>query len=311
MKDSPGPFEPVDVLSSLGDSVIATRLDGTVEFWNKAAEQLYGWGAEEAVGQNISDLCVPAPGREVADEIMQALRQVGCWTGGFQVPRKDGSVVRALVTVSGIYRDDELVGIAGVCVNLGSAVRALAERSTDAVFILRLDATVTYASAAVRQLFGWDEHDLLGKSIVPLVHAADRQELAAFLDQVIRVPGPRPPVELRVRTDDGWVWAEVAFSDLLDDPEVREVVCSARRSIGRPLYEAAQERMQQLQTALDSRVLIERAKGYLAANAGIDPDEAFQIIRAHARRTRKQTHEVCRGVLTGELSLHDDKRAGG
>ncbi|MFD7667620.1 ANTAR domain-containing protein [Streptomyces sp. NPDC059788] len=39
----------------------------------------------------------------------------------------------------------------------------------------------------------------------------------------------------------------------------------------------------QLQTALDSRLIIEQAKGGLSARLGISLDEAFQRLRAHAR----------------------------
>lgn len=298
-----GAFEARELLDAMGKAVIATTLDGTVEFWNPAAEQLYGWTAEEALGQHIADLSVPEPTREVAEDIMETLRSGGTWTGGFLVRRKDGTVFPALITDSGVYRDGELIGIVGVSINIGRTVRPLVERSTDAALMLHSDATVTYASAAVRPLFGWDEQALLGTSIVPLVHAEDRQALAGFLDRVVKVPGAHPPVELRVRTEDGWTWAEMALTNLLDDPDVRGVVCNIRRSIRREAYEAAKERAQQLQTALDSRVLIEQAKGYLAATKDIDPDKAFELIRAHARRHRMRTHDVCRALLTGTLDL--------
>jgi PAS domain S-box-containing protein len=300
------PFEPRELLDSLGKAVIATDLDGTVEFWNRAAEQLYGWTAEDALGQKIADLCVPEPSRQVADDIMEAIRTGGSWSGGFLVRRKDGTVFPALVTDSGIYRDGKLVGIVGISINVGRTVRPLVERSTDAALMLRSDATVTYASAAVRQLFGWDDEALLGTSIVPLIHSEDRETLASFLARVVQVPGPHPPVELRVRVDDEWAWAEAALTNLLDDPDVRGVVCNLRRSVRREAYEAARDRAQQLQTALDSRVLIEQAKGFLAAQESIDPDVAFELIRDHARRNRVRTHDICREVLTGRLVLKPD-----
>ena len=38
------------------DAIIVRKLDGTITFWSKGAEKLYGWTKEEAVGQNINDL---------------------------------------------------------------------------------------------------------------------------------------------------------------------------------------------------------------------------------------------------------------
>lgn len=293
-------FGAAELLDSLGKAVIATTLDGTVQFWNQAAERLYGWTAEEALGENIGNLCVPDLAKDVAEQIMESVRGGGTWSGGFLVRRKDGTMFPALVTDSGIRRDGQLVGIVGISINIGRTVTPLLERSTDAALMLRSDAIVTYASPAVRELFGWDEDALLGSSIVPLIHDDDRRDLAGFLERVVTVPGTHPPVELRVRTGEDWVWAEAALTNLLDDPEVRGVVCNLRPNIRRQALEAAEERARQLQTALDSRVVIEQAKGYLACSEGITPDEAFTRIRDYARRNRLRTHEVCRAVMAGD-----------
>ena len=59
----------------------------------------------------------------------------------------------------------------------------------------------------------------------------------------------------------------------------------------------SQRTTEQLQTALDSRVVIEQAKGVLAERLGISPDEAFQRIRASARRRSTKLAEVCRRVI--------------
>lgn len=296
-------FGATELLHALGKAVIATRLDGTVGFWNQAAERLYGWTAEEALGRHIRELAVPDVGQDVAEDIMTAIRAGGSWSGGVLVRRKDGTMFPALVTDSGIYRNGELIGIVGISINIGRTVLPLLERSTDAALLLRSDAVVTYASPAVRELFGWDDEALLGSSIVPLIHPDDRQDLAGFLQRVVSVPGAHPPVELRVKNSDDYIWTEAALTNLLDDPEVRGVVCNLRPSIRRKAFEAAEERARQLQTALDSRVVIEQAKGFLAAAEAITPDEAFAVIRAHARRNRLRTHDVCRAVLAGERLL--------
>lgn len=294
-------FGAEELLGALGQAVIATTLDGTVEFWSHTAEQLYGWTAEEALGKNIRDLCVPELALEIAEDIMESVVNGASWTGGFPVRCKDGSMFPALVTDSGIYREGRLVGLVGVSTNIGSMAKPFLERSTDAALMLRSDAVITYASSAVRQLFGWDDDALLGESIVPLIHPEDRQLLASLLDETVSVPGAHAPVELRVlKPADEYAWAEVALTNLLDDPVVRGVVCNLRLSARREALEIAEERAQQLQTALDSRVVIEQAKGYLIATEGVDPDEAFQLIRDHARRYRLRTHDVCRSILAGE-----------
>ena len=53
---------------------------------------------------------------------------------------------------------------------------------------------------------------------------------------------------------------------------------------------------EQLQSALNSRVTIEQAKGVLAAYGGIDMDEAFQALRQHARNQNLRLSDLARDV---------------
>jgi PAS domain S-box-containing protein len=293
-------IEPAEQLAAIGQAVITTDVQGVVVYWNRAAQDLYGWTPDEAIGRNIALLTVPEMAQEVAADIMAALRDGIPWSGGFPVRRKDGRRFPALVTDAGIYRDGTLVGIIGVSTNLGTALRPLLERSTDAALVMRSDAVVTYASPAVRQLFGWREEEIIGQSIVPLLHPDDRHALGRFVQKILAEPGAHPPLELRVRRDDGWAWAEAALTNLLDDPVVRGVVCNLRLSPRRTAHEEAENRAQQLQTALDSRVIIQQAKGYLAGRDGISPEAAFERLRHHARARHLAIRDVARGVIEGD-----------
>lgn len=60
---------------------------------------------------------------------------------------------------------------------------------------------------------------------------------------------------------------------------------------------------EQLQTALDNRVLIEQAKGVLMASAGIDVDHAFRLMREYSRRNNDAVKDVARQVVDRTLSV--------
>nr|WP_272881695.1 PAS domain-containing sensor histidine kinase [Fundidesulfovibrio soli] len=47
------------IVDSTGDAVTGHTLDGIVTYWNKGAEELYGYTASETVGRNLADLIVP------------------------------------------------------------------------------------------------------------------------------------------------------------------------------------------------------------------------------------------------------------
>ncbi|HEU4514899.1 MAG TPA: PAS domain-containing protein [Nocardioidaceae bacterium] len=295
-------FSPAEILDALGQAVIVTDLEGRIVYWNDAAEELFLWSAQEAIGQNTGELTVPPTARAVGEEIMEALRAGHSWSGGFPLCRKDGTQFPALVTDSGIYRDGELVGLVGITTNLGSAIRPLLERSTDAAIVLRSDAVVAYASPAVTQLFGWED-SIVGTSVVDLLHPDERPALAAFMEQVVRNPGAHPALDLRVLTEQGWVWCEAALTNLLDDPVVRGLVCNLRLNTHRQAYESAERQVEQLNTALRSRVLIEQAKGFLAAKYDLEPDQAFEHLRRYSRSHHVSIHEVARRVVGRDLDL--------
>jgi GAF domain-containing protein len=58
---------------------------------------------------------------------------------------------------------------------------------------------------------------------------------------------------------------------------------------------------EQLQSALNSRILLEQAKGVLSERAGVSVDEAFALMRRHARRNRQQLRLVAGGVIDGAI----------
>jgi AmiR/NasT family two-component response regulator len=57
------------------------------------------------------------------------------------------------------------------------------------------------------------------------------------------------------------------------------------------------ERVNQLQTALDSRVVIEQAKGMLAAWHELPLERAFEVLRRGARSHQMRIHELARRVV--------------
>ncbi len=103
------------LLDQVGQAVIATDADGTVTYWNKRAEELYGYKAEEAIGGDIFELTVPdtQESQRQAEEIMETLTEGDSWEGEFTVQRKDGSTFPAFVSDAPIVEEGKLVGVIG------------------------------------------------------------------------------------------------------------------------------------------------------------------------------------------------------
>lgn len=79
------------LLDKAHDAIIVRDMQSRVTYWNRSAERIYGWTAEEAVGQRIDALL--HNDAAVFDEAMQSLIENGEWTGELRKLRKDGTVV--------------------------------------------------------------------------------------------------------------------------------------------------------------------------------------------------------------------------
>src|SRR5262245_54741226 len=82
--------EQARLLDLAHDSIVACDMDGLITYWNRGAEELYGWKREEAVGQvarKLLQTVLPMPLRE----IMPILRDTGFWAGEILHTRRDGA----------------------------------------------------------------------------------------------------------------------------------------------------------------------------------------------------------------------------
>jgi len=103
------------ILQSVPHSVIVTAPDGTITYWNRGAEALFGWSAGEVLGQNILPTVIPSEAAVVGADIMAQLRAGATWSGEFPLRRRDGTPFDGWVTDAPIAGPDgTLLGIVGI-----------------------------------------------------------------------------------------------------------------------------------------------------------------------------------------------------
>jgi PAS domain S-box-containing protein len=94
------------IVESSDDAIISEDLSGSIASWNRAAESIFGYTAEEVVGKPISMLTPTERAREEAEMI------AFIWSGGRVKPcetirkRRDGSQIQVALTVSPIHNVD-------------------------------------------------------------------------------------------------------------------------------------------------------------------------------------------------------------
>lgn len=134
--------------------------------------------------------------------------------------------------------------------------------------------------------------------------------VALGVDGVLSVP-----VHAADRRLLGTVWVAFSEPQWIEDRALRSASAAATIALRhltthRELVARRQE-VGQLEHALQSRIVIEQAKGFLAAREGLSVDKTFNLLRAVARSGQRRVHDVAREVLQeGGLPQADAARDG-
>ena len=84
--------EQAALLDQAQDAIMVRDLDHTVLFWNKGAEHIYGWTAEEAIGRNVRDLILRQPSEQF-ETARKTVIEKGEWIGEMHQTRRDGAAI--------------------------------------------------------------------------------------------------------------------------------------------------------------------------------------------------------------------------
>ena len=184
------------IAASSHDAIFSRDLEGMITSWNAAAEALYGYAAEEAIGRNGTILLPPGHEGETKELIKRMLR--GDRGFGFETQhlRKDGSLVDVALTLSPV-RDaaGEITGITIIAHDVSERVRAERElreseekfaaafqASPDLMTITRLsDGMLLEVNEGFTRLLGYEREEVIGKTTSELAIWADPQARAAFV----------------------------------------------------------------------------------------------------------------------------------
>jgi PAS domain S-box-containing protein len=184
------------IVESSDDAIISKDLDGIIRSWNRGAERIFGYTAEEIVGKPISTLAAPDRVDEFPD-ILDRLRR-GERVDHYETKRqtKDGRILTVSLTVSPI-RDSSgtIIGASKVARDITGQQRisefqarlaAVVESSDDAIISKDLDGIIRSWNGGAERIFGYTADEIVGKHISTLA-APDRvDEIPDILDRLRR-----------------------------------------------------------------------------------------------------------------------------
>lgn len=211
----------VAVVASSDDAIVTKDLNGIVQSWNRSAERIFGYTADEIVGKPITALFPP----DRIDEEAQILARLqrGERVAHFETVRvrKDGTPVAVSVTISPI-RDagGNLVGASKVArditetVELEARFKAIIESSDDAIISKDLNGIVQSWNDAAERMFGYTAEEMVGKSITTLFPPDRLDEEPKILDQLRRGQRVDHFETIRVRKDGRQLDVSVTISPI-------------------------------------------------------------------------------------------------
>ena len=96
--------QQASLLNLTHDTIFVRDMSDVITYWNRGAQEMYGWTAEQAIGKRAHDIlqtAFPAPVEEIRAELLRS----GRWDGELEKTRSDGTRV-AVASRWSLRRDD-------------------------------------------------------------------------------------------------------------------------------------------------------------------------------------------------------------
>lgn len=154
------------------DAIYVRHLNQYITYWNKGAERLYGWTAEEAIGRRAIELLYDGETPQW-QEMHRTVLTTGEWSGELHQLNKQGQEVIVMARRN-LLRDEQNRPIAVLTINTditerkqaGERIREQAElldKARDAICVQNLEGIITFWNKSAGELYGWNAADALGQ----------------------------------------------------------------------------------------------------------------------------------------------------
>ncbi len=234
--------------------VIEWTVDRVAVAWNTAAERIFGYSREEAIGKRTEEFLVPEHARADVARLwadLVALRG-GTRSTNENLDKAGETLICEWYNTPLVDSENRVFGVASLVQDVTAQRRAeaalraseeryrlLAENATDVIWSMDLAGRLTYVSPSVERISGYTPEEMLNMSIEDYSDAASAERMRALIRTELEKPkGERLPsitVELRQRSKDGrlfdaevsatWVVAEddtpVGFQGITRDISAR------------------------------------------------------------------------------------------
>ena len=165
--------EQASLLNLTHDTIFVRDMNNLITYWNRGAEELYGWPAEEVIGKftthQLLKTVFPAP----LDEIHAEFLRNGRWEGELRHSKADGTQV-VVASRWSLQRDQRQEPLAILELNNDITERRraedalkrqanLLEQTHDAIIVWELPRKIIFWNRAAEQLYGFSREEAIGR----------------------------------------------------------------------------------------------------------------------------------------------------
>jgi PAS domain S-box-containing protein len=200
------------LIASSSDAIVASDLKGRALIFNKAAEEITGYSAEDMLNHttNIADFMIPGERDRIMAILDEGTEETPRWVVGEEtsVYHKEGTLVPISISVSYLYSEEKPVAAISVFRDLRplkkvqdklresvQKYRMLVEKTQDGIFVYQ-DHCFKYTNPAFRELLGYNEEELLHMGLKDIV----RPELGRMIEAryTKRIRGEQVPDQYEI-----------------------------------------------------------------------------------------------------------------
>jgi diguanylate cyclase (GGDEF)-like protein/PAS domain S-box-containing protein len=170
------------------DAIMAVDLTGSILNWNRGAERMYGYTAEEIIGRSISTITPDAKADELTAILDRARRGESIDQVETLRKRKDGTLVEVSISFStladvdgtviattGIHRDISIAKRAAEALAASEErYRRIVETAYEGIWVIDAQNITTFVNPRMAEMLGWNVEEMVGRSVVDFLDADAR-----------------------------------------------------------------------------------------------------------------------------------------
>jgi two-component system sensor kinase FixL len=338
-------FDNEPLFRLFADSVIdhafhTLDADGRVASWNRGAQRLFGYTAEQAVGLPFAAF-YPEESRlrNDADEDLRIAAQRGLHeSDGWRV-RIDGERIGTYVLLTALRDEAQtLAGYAVVTRNISEyqrslrelddqkrRLRSIVETAVDAIIIIDELGTIQTFNSAAERMFGYTADEIVGQNVNVLMPQPYSAEHTGYIQRYLRTGEARIigiGREIQARRKDGSLFpADLAVSEFHDgkplftgvvrditdrkqmEAEVLQIAEAEQRRIGQELHDDAQQQIAGL--TMIARHAADSLLPHVAENPKLgDIATKFARVVEGLRDVNRSLRELARGLVPLHVDAH-------